>query len=200
MVNNESLIVWDGILEAADGDSPSGSYNVVWHGTLVVNEKSPDASKVEAPVRNAFKEFCDSDKEFRVTGTAQPVDGVTDGNKFKVYRMNLTEGEGWDLDGKKHGDTEHEVHTSLQWQGSSDKRKSLVFARGSDEYGSFISSGWMRPGNRITLARRYVDASSDSRAQWDAETVRKEVLKAIGDKEDCQIPPWKCSVLNTDYE
>lgn len=193
-INKNTLYVWDGILEVQDG-SQRGVYDVVWHGTLFANEFSPDATKVQAPKRDAFKEFCDSDLQFRVTGQARPVDVVMDENKFKHYRIRLTDGPGWDLDGQKHHDIDHEVISSLQWQGSSDPRKSLVFATGGDSYGKFISVGWMRPGNRVTLARRYV---SDNRAEWSSETLRQETLKIIYDdeEEECVMPPWQCNVFS----
>lgn len=140
MAYNEKLFIWDGIMEV-DG----GTKNAVWHGTVTA-ETAMDATRVEAPHRNAFKEFCDSDMQFRVTGAAQPLDGVKDDNRFKPHRLNWTGGEGWDLDGRKHQDSEHELLLErLQWQGSPDQRDSLVYAKGRDEYGPFISVGWMRP-------------------------------------------------------
>lgn len=192
MVNYNTFIVWDGIMEATE--KAGGGFDVVWYGTLF-DKEAADSNKVVAPVRNAFKAFCDSDKEFRVTGTAVPADGISDGNKFKPHRLNFTGGEGWELDGKKHCDKSFEVVASLQWKGSPDPREALCYASGSDEYGSFIGTGWMRPGNRITLARRYVQ---DQRAAWGTTKVQQEVLKQIYDdeEEEAEMPPWKCSVLS----
>lgn len=192
VVNTESMYIWDGILEATE--KRSNGFDVTFYGTLTIADEA-DARKVKAPVRNAFKAFCDSDKEFRVTGTATPLDGKNDGNRFKPYRLNFNGGEGWELDGKKHLDKSFEIITIIQWKGSPDQRDSLCFASGSDEYGSFIATGWMRPGNRITLARRYV---SDERAQWSPNKIQQEVMKKIwdDDEEECEMPPWKCSTLS----
>lgn len=141
---NEKLFIWDGILECSD------LKNVAWHGTVSA-ENARNASTVPAPRRNAFKEFCDSDAMFRVTGNAAPMDGVKDDNIFKPHRLYFTQGEGWDMDGKKHKDMEHELLLErLQWQGSPDQRDSLVFAKGRDEYGPFIAVGWMRPVSNST--------------------------------------------------
>ena len=138
MVYNEKLFVFDGILEVDD------SRNVTWHGTLTA-ETAMDASRVAAPHRNAFKEFCDSDKQFRINGSAMPTDGVKDDNKFKEHRVNFTSGEGWEMDGRKHLDSVSELLMErLYWQGSPDQRDSLVYAKGRDEYGPFIGVGWMR--------------------------------------------------------
>jgi hypothetical protein len=196
MVSKDTLFVWDGIIESTPKEK--GVYSVVWYGTVTANEYSQDATKVPSPTRNPFKEFCDSDFKFRVTGTAKAVDGSKDENRFKPHRMSLSEGEGWEYDGLKHQDAELDILLeNLQWQGSPDPRKQLVFAHGRGAFGPFISVGWMRPGNRITLARRYLD-TSDSRASWNNETLRAEVLGKIFDEEEEEIkmPPWKCSVLN----
>jgi hypothetical protein len=194
-ISKNSVMVWDGIMEVAP--AADGAFDCTWHGTLFVNEEEPDATKVPEPARNAFKAFCASDQEFRVTGTAKPADGAGDGNKFKPYLISFTAGEGWEYDGTKQTDAEHNVLTSLQWQGSPDKTKSLVFAHGKDTHGPFISTGWMRPGNRITLARRYLD-TEDDRAKWDANMVRDEVTKLVWDaeEEECVIPPWQCMTLS----
>lgn len=192
VVNTMSMYVWDGILEATE--RAGSGFDVTFYGTVTVNDVA-DAKKVEAPVRNAFKAFCDSDKEFRVTGTAMPADGNHDGNRFKPYRLSFNGGEGWELGGKKHLDKSFEIVTSLQWKGSPDQRDSLCFASGSDEYGVFIGTGWMRPGNRITVARRYV---TDERAGWSSTKIQQEVIKKIWDEdeEECEMPPWKCSTLS----
>ena len=142
MVYNEKLFIFDGICEVNESKAAN------WHGTLTA-ETAMDASRVAAPHRNAFKEFCDSDKQFRVAGHAEAVDGIKDDNMFKPHRMVMTEGEGWDMDGVKHRDSEHELLLErLHWQGSPDQRDSLVYSKGRDEYGPFISVGWMRPVSR----------------------------------------------------
>jgi hypothetical protein len=193
-----TFMVWDGILTITSSESDRNCVLACrWNGTVFMNEHAPDATKINDPPRNAFKLACSSDQEFSVSGIAKPMDGFHDGNKFKPYQISFVEGDGWDFDGTKHVDMQHQVLTSLQWQGSPDATKSLVFAQGQDEYGKFLSVGWMRPGNRITLARRYLDPS-DGRYGWDIAKLRQEVIDLIWDEdeEECVIPPWQCPALN----
>jgi hypothetical protein len=53
----------------------------------------------------------------------------------------------------------------------------------------------MRPGNRVTLARRYV-AEDDPRAKWTLRELRATVLKEVYDGDSVVLPPWKCSAMN----
>ncbi len=57
-------------------------------------------------------------------------------------------------------------------------------------------------GNRVTLARRYVDVGDD-RAKWDIDDLRKAVFDQIATvAEDGHvklvIPPWQCSAMHAD--
>lgn len=199
-ITKDSVIVWDGIMSATPAVGSSGHFTVTWEGTVFVNLAAPDPAQVEEPVRRGAVYSCSSDKSFSVTGVARPADGTGDGDLFKTYIVDFAHGgQGWELEtgGKKHKDSKHDVLTSLQWRGSPDKSDSLCYAQGSDEYGHFISTGYMKPGNRITLARRYLD-SGDDRAKWTAEQVHQEIMKAIYDNEEEDVtvmPPWKCDVL-----
>ena len=198
-VDKNSIIVWDGIMVCDEKEGEAGTFKITWHGQLEAHDNATESKGVKEITRNAFQAFCDSDKEFRVIGEAKPADGAADGNKFKPYTITFgKDGEGWDLDGKKHQDEEHVISSSLQWQGSPDKRKSLCYGKGKDEYGSFFSVGWMRPGNRITIARRYM-GDGDDRAGWDLATVQTEILKVIYDDDEEEVtvmPPWQCDVMN----
>ena len=197
-IDKNAVVVWDGIIVLGEKEEGKGDFTVTWHGQLEVHENAADSKGVKEIKRNAFQAFCDSDKEFRVVGKATPVDGTEDGNRFKAYKVSFNEGEGWDLDGKKHKDETNDVLTSLQWQGSPDKRKSLVYGVGKDEYGAFVSAGWMRPGNRITIARRYL-GDGDDRAGWSLENVQEETLKVIYDDDEEEVtvmPPWQCAVFD----
>ena len=201
MMDKNSVFVWDGILETRNVSKDGNGYDVHWHGVVVANDDAADATKVPEPPRNAFKEFVDSDLQFNVEGTATPVDAsMKDDNKFKEYVVSLTAGEGWDYDGAKVVDAEHDLHvTSLLWRGSPDQRNSIVVAKGKTDggHGHFVSVGWMRPGNRVTLARRYL-GNDDPRAKWSNEKLRNSILAQIYDEEDDTIvmPPWKCHALN----
>ena len=192
----DTLFVWDGILVADDKDKKDIT-SVKWEGTWVGVE-SADASSVQAPKRGAFDELVASDMHFHVAGTAEKQEH----DETSYYKLSLTEGPGWDLgegdDKKKHQDDVHDVYLkNLRWTGDlNDLRTNLIFACGENESGAFVSAGWMRPGNRLTLARRYVE---DERSDWDLEHLRKAVLDEIYDKDEnkARIPPWQCSFMDT---
>jgi hypothetical protein len=220
LVDRKTVIVWDGIFETkgkSQSNDDGGSFDVTWHGVVVATANQPDGSKVPEPPRNAFKEFIDSDLHFQVSGTARPAKeqeeeqfkaygDIKDGDQFKPFVVSLTSGKGWNYGGGKNHDEVHDVHVaSLRWKGSPDPRDSIVVAIGRsavEGQGPFVSVGWMRPGNRITLARRYLD-EDDPRTQWTLEELRRNVLKEIyseneggGAAGSIVIPPWKCSAMN----
>lgn len=198
-INKETIIVWDGIITATPKiGTNNGSFDVAWKGTLFVHENSADPTSVPEPPRPGTAADCPSDQVFQVTGIAKPTDGVADGNRFKKYTIEWNGGEGWEFGGKKHQDMKHVVIASLQWRGSPDGSDSLCFGKGEDEYGPFVSLGYMKPGNRITLARRCALDSSDGRVGWSVEDVQKETIKSIYDEEEEDItvrPPWQSDVL-----
>jgi hypothetical protein len=197
----ETLFVWDGIFSVKEPPKEGDPSPVKWSGTWVGTD-SADATKIEAPKRGAFDAQVESDMTFEVEGTAESA-----GDKVGGFTSSLTEGPGWDLqdDGSdsksKHRDSVHELLLQqLRWLGSPDKTVNLVFARGSNNFAPFISVGWMRPGNRITLGRRYLD-EEDARVKWDLEDLRKAVLEEIcadtGGR-NVVTPPWQCSVMHVD--
>lgn len=173
-----------------------------WNGTWVACDKCPDAKKADIPKRG-FGENVPSDNLFEVEGTARPVDSDDDAGQPHV--ASVVEGEGYDMEGddgktSKHKDDKHEIYLpNLKWTGDlRDQRINLVFAMGNNEFGSFISVGWMRPGNRLTLGRRYLD-EKDSRIKWGVEEFRAAVLEEIvleGNK--VVTPPWQCAALHSD--
>ena len=198
----DTLFVWDGILVAKESSSnkdndddkkDSSLTSVTWEGTWVgVDNK--DATKVDAPKRGAFDELVASDMHFQVLGEAHEQE---DGS----IKASITQGPGWDLgdgdDKKKHVDTKHDLFLeSVKWTGAvgGDQTANLIFSEGENEYGKFVGVGWMRPGNRMTVARRYLD-ENDERT---LDTVRKVVWEEVcGDK--TRIPPWQCSVMNAEW-
>lgn len=200
----DTLFVWDGILNSEDATK------LKWEGTWVgVEEKQ--ASDAKAPKRGAFDELVASDMHFCVEGSAKEVttssttSGKEEEDEVTYFKACLADGPGWDLknDGdeekKKHSDETHDIYLeNLKWTGNlSNPTCNLIFASGKNEYGSFISAGWMRPGNRLTLARRNV--GEDERSGWSLEDVRKNILEQVIVDEKARIPPWQCSVMNSEY-
>uniref|UniRef100_A0A6U3C4M6 Uncharacterized protein n=1 Tax=Entomoneis paludosa TaxID=265537 RepID=A0A6U3C4M6_9STRA len=199
-INKETIVMWDGIVVATPTiGTNDGSFDIAWSGVVLVHENAADPKVVGEPPRPGSAADVVSDKKFSVTGLAKPVDGVADGNKFKKYNIEITGGDGWELgDGKNHQDKKHVIISSLQWRGSPDGSDQLCYGQGEDEYGPFVSLGYMKPGNRITLARRCALEASDGRVGWTVQDVEKETLKAIYDEEEEDItvrPPWKSQVL-----
>ena len=113
-------------------------------------------------------------------------------------------GEGKDK--KNHSDDVHDVYLSLlRWTGNlRDQAENLIFALGSNEFGHFISVGFLRVGNRISLARRYLE-DGDLRCKWDVDALKSAVLEEIASAgQDGQVvalrmPPWQCAAMHA-YE
>jgi hypothetical protein len=82
-----------------------------------------------------------------------------------------------------------------------DQFENVVFAVGENEFGNFISVGWLRVGNRVTMARRYLD-DNDERRKWDIDDLRKAVFDQITSVKDgdmtITIPPWQNAVMHAD--
>mmetsp|Transcript_7127 Transcript_7127/g.14623 ORF Transcript_7127/g.14623 Transcript_7127/m.14623 type:complete len:205 (+) Transcript_7127:217-831(+) len=198
-VDNQAIVMWDGIMTVTPTAGSNGNFDISWTGTVLVHEGVADPSAVGEPPRPGSALHASSDKSFTVTGTAVPCDGVADGNKFKKYLVEITGGEGFELgDGSKHQDKKHQIITSLQWRGAPDGSESLCYGQGEDEFGLFVSLGYMKPGNRITLARRTALDSADERTKWTVQDVEKKTLAAIYDEEEEDItcrPPWKSEIL-----
>jgi len=201
--------------ETADKDD---NLNLKWRGTWVACD-SADATKVPTPTRGAFDEFVSSENSFEVEGTATK--GTADDTKEKknggeniggdissLYHVTMTGGVGYDLgegsDKKKHNDDRHDMYffsPTLRWMGNlRDQVENMVLAVGDNEHGNFISVGWLRVGNRVTLARRYID-EGDERANWDIDDLRKALFDQIATvAEDGHvnivIPPWQCAAMH----
>ncbi|KAL7502868.1 hypothetical protein ACHAXN_000750 [Cyclotella atomus] len=209
----ETLFVWDGILsfmEEDDKEAAAGD-KIVWEGTWV-GVASADATNVETPKRGAFEKDVTSDNKFEVIGRAvkgeegeaeDDADAVG-GKASALYKAKMVDGSGYDLEGKKHKDIAHNVYFStLRWKGNlRDQVENVVFALGENEFGNFISVGWLRVGNRVTMARRYID-EEDERGNWNINDLRKAVFNLIASTEEedvsIVIPPWKCDAMNASF-
>jgi len=203
----DTVFIWDGILTSTpiqEGqDAATAERLLKWEGTWT-KDTSALATKIPAPHRNAFKEFVDSDMTFEVEGTAKPIESSNKqgSDRLPFTASFTTKGKGWDgEDGEKHFDERHDiVLPSLCWTG--DLFNQLLFGKGKNEQGVFIEAGWMRPGNRLTLARRFLaEDGDDVRASWDLKELGQRVTQEIYDeKEDnYRIPPWQCEIFDTDY-
>ena len=207
----ETLFVWDGILSFLEQGTSSDETGdkIKWEGTWV-GVDSADANKVETPKRDAFQEFVTSDNKFEVCGAAvreedADTDVATGVKASALYKASLISGTGYDLEAKKHTDTVHDVYLStLRWTGNiRDQVENVTFAIGENEFGNFISVGWLRVGNRVTMARRYIE-EEDLRCKWNIEDLRKAVFDQITSESETDgrsiiIPPWKCVAMHANF-
>lgn len=197
---SETLFVWDGILSDEDA-AKEGDIGLKWEGTWIGCE-SADAVAVETPKRGAFERDVASACSFEASGTASQKDPAT--NFYRVSMSSSYElGEGKDK--KNHSDDVHDVYLSLlRWTGNlRDQAENLIFALGSNEFGHFISVGFLRVGNRISLARRYLE-DGDLRCKWNIDALKSAVLEDIASAgQDGQValrmPPWQCAAMHA-YE
>lgn len=226
----DTLYIWDGIVtvndKAAAANDEKTEISVSWEGTWVPVDDCPDATLAAAPKRNAFAEYVDSDFLFSVSGKATMMKGDEDGEDENqpemLYIAQLVGGDGWDMDSddddktkkKKYQDDEHDVLVkNLRWSGNMfDQTNNLIVSKGRNEFGPFVSVGWMRPGNRWTLARRYLtesdgdNSSTDQRVKWTVHELQEAVLKeavevveGTGQKK-LMIPPWHNTILHSEYQ
>jgi len=222
----DTLYIWDGIVTLGKpelGETQDGPVPLQWEGSWVPVTGVPDAADAEAPKRHAFKKDIDAECNFMVTGTAARLEKTETSGEKEVekeegadaddllYVAKFTGGEGWEMqEGTKksrYHDTTHDVWIkSLKWSGNQrDQRESLVVAKGQNEFGPFVSVGWIRPGCRWTVARRYL-SEEDARAVWTFrkfyQTIVDESISVAKGSEDkiLRVPPWQTSVMHVDYQ
>ncbi|KAL3929229.1 MAG: hypothetical protein SGBAC_012305 [Bacillariaceae sp.] len=222
----DTLYVWDGImlevgwdLVKKDGEKEAKKTEIPlnWKGAWIPRENCADAKKAEAPKRVGGAIDVESLNHFEVNGSAKPVEVQKTDDEKKAddenpstaipHEASFTDGTGWEMgdgaDKKTHKDEVHELLLSnVKWMGNMrDQRDNLVFAKGTNEFGPFISAGWMRPGCRLTLARRYLD-ESDARVKWTLDDLKRNVIGGIFDKDsgDVNIPPWQCDALHSEIQ
>lgn len=215
----DTLYIWDGIivevgwdLVKEDKEEKKDEIPLEWKGTWVPCEDCPDAKKAEAPKRYGGQLEVESANHFQVSGTAKALpkpEETDDENPTTAvpHEASLVGGDGWDMgegdEKKKYTDEVHDLlFANIKWMGNMrDQRDNLVFAKGENEFGPFISAGWMRPGCRLTLARRYLD-ESDARVKWSLEELGSNVINGIFDKEsgEVNIPPWQCDALHSEFQ
>jgi len=218
----DTLYIWDGIVKEEvpeDKETQDTPGSLQWEGYWIPVTNVPDAADAEAPKRHPFKRDIDADCKFLVRGTVTRLytEGETNGGGASTndddnfYVVKLTEGDGWEMeDGAKktwYTDTTHDVWIkSLKWSGNQkDQRESLVVAKGTNAFGPFVSVGWVRPGNRWTLARRYL-SETDLRDKMPFHKFYEIVVGAsiTVDKETGNkvllVPPWRTAAMHAKYE
>lgn len=139
--------------------------------------------------------------------------GATDNNNDDdvFYVAKLTEGEGWEMEegGEKsrYHDTTHDVWVkSLKWSGNQkDETESLVVAKGTNDFGPFVSVGWIRPGCRWTVARRYLSEKDPRKKMPLREFYQNVVAESISVTEESGVksllvPPWQIAAMHTNHQ
>ena len=150
-----------------DKEDEDGKISVTWMGTWVACEDCTDANDADAPKRNAFKEFVDSDMGFSVSRMAKLVEH----EDTKAFVASMTGGDGYNMmkgdEKMKEKDDEHEIYmVNLHWSGDmNDQRNNLLFAKGKNIHGPFVLIGWMQPGCSLTIACCYLE-EEDERVKW----------------------------------
>jgi hypothetical protein len=205
----DTLYVWDGIVKVKDDDDSGPEVSLTWHGTWVPCENCSDATKAETPKRLGAAINVESTNEFSVSGSTKfsTLENEETNSTANPHEVSLAEGQGWDMgegtDKMKYQDSVHNLlWENIRWMGNMrDHRDNLVFAKGYNDFGNFISAGWMRPGCRLTLARRYLE-DDDARVKWDLEDLKKHVIGGIFDETSgkVNIPPWQCGALHSDIQ
>lgn len=208
----DTLYIWDGIfMVGVPTEKEDSATPVLWEGSWVPIENVPDACDAEAPKRHAFKKDIDADCNFQVKGTASPLKTNGDNEKDTFFVAKLADGDGWEMqDGEDknwYKDTTHDVLIkSLKWSGNKkDETESIVVAKGENDFGPFVSAGWMRPGCRWTVARRYLE-ETDPRATWSLKKVYSSIIDGTisikeGSKEKkLKALPWQTSAMHVNYQ
>jgi len=117
-----------------------------WTGSWVGVEDCPDARRAPTPNSAAFAE---SDMRFEVKGSSS---SSSSDDKSGFWTVSLTQGAGWDLgegsEKKRHDDHKHVLYMEFLPDGPSEKGSSIVVATGENEFGSFISAGYVQADYR----------------------------------------------------
>jgi hypothetical protein len=200
IIMTDTLCIFDGLMETENSHSYRGT--LTWHGVWLVH-KSSDAKAVAEPQRAPTAQMVESDMTFRVTGTATPVDTASkDSTWAQPCEIHWRDGS---YDGAGRVTIQDKTHTllvtKLRWTGG-EQLKNLVFGTGENQFGKFIEVGWMRPGNRLTIARRYLSGTDDAmRTSWSLAKLKEMVLADIYDEQDDEIvmPPWHTEIFNSKY-
>ena len=207
----ETLTIWDGFL-LSGGDNDAYSKDCTWSGVCMTKHNVKDADTVKEIPRNAFARDASASSSFSFKGSPpQPtsssttISGNNDGEKTNFFQECTIIFSGtFDDDSEQKGTTQvteenHQVLVSgLRWAGG-DLLRTLSFGCGTNGYGgNFIETGYMKPGNRLVMVRRYLD-ENDDRAKLSLMELKKKVISQIYTEDDdgtIVIPPWRCELFN----
>lgn len=223
----DSLYIWDGIVAVGipeENQTQDSPVPLQWEGQWVPVTGVPDAANAEAPKRHAFKKDIDSDCKFLVRGSASRFDSNGEGDSKSekekgaasnddegFYVVRLTEGDGWEMEEgdekSRYHDKIHDVWVkTLKWSGNQkDQTKSLVVAKGTNDFGPFVSVGWIRPGCRWTVARRYLSEKDPRVKMTFREFYKIVVAESISVTEESgekymMVPPWKIDAMHANHQ
>lgn len=163
---------------------------ITWRGSWIGCENCPDARTAPTPTAEAFGA---SEMKFEVSGTGFSVgesrdadddnDGDTDDAQAVVFwKLELEGGPGWDLgegfEKRRHTDNVHTLYMKNLPSDHDNREMSVVVAMGENEFGSFISAGYLQPtSSEMILARRYLDGR-DLRLKLTIEELYERVTGA----------------------
>lgn len=190
----DTLFVWQGNFDISNEPADK---NFTWRGSWVGCPDCADAQTAPTPTTAAFAA---SPMKFQVAGVSVTTSTCSgDGRATGFYTVKLTQGSGWDLgegrDKKRHVDTKHTLYFRQV-------RHGLVVAVGENEFGAFVSAGYLGGGSRVlTIGRRYL-AEGDERAAWSVDELYERVLATdqgvlenpVGDF--WRVGPWRTMDLH----
>jgi hypothetical protein len=212
----DTLFVWQGDVTKTTGTTAStsavetssdekekdGKEHLEWKGTWVACEDCPDARTAPTPNQVAFQA---SEMNFQVSGKGT---NQKEGEASSLWKFELTGSSGWDLgegdEKKRHLDRRHSVlMKGLPWDPSNEDR-TVVAAVGENEFGAFVSAGYLKSGGAIILGRRYLD-EGDERSKWSVEELYERVSRTdrgsiqmvsknqlwFGSEACWRIAPWR---------
>ena len=201
----DTLFIWCGELAEetaakSDGSTSKGRRYVTWKGTWIGCEDCGDARTAPTPTS-----FAKSSMTFQVSGWLEEHPSKNDDKASSVWKVNLTDGPGWDLDDgsgtvSKYTDTEHVVYMEhCPLQVSQEHNDTLIVAKGTNEFGPFISAGYpcSEDGKHLMIARRYLE-EGDKRAEWTVDDLYQRVKDAnqtihitVAPNLSWRIGPWR---------
>ena len=78
-------------------------------------------------------------------------------------------------------------------------------AKGANDFGPFVSVGWIRPGCRWTVARRYLSENDARVNMMFREFYKTVVAESVSDvqesgKKSLLVPPWQIAAMHANQQ